>query len=76
MADAFCNPPYYNEDEIWKERWQIVYDAAGLDMDFCLSEDGVTFYFGQYEVASYAEGFPAVTIPYGQLDLKIDLSGQ
>ena len=45
-------------------------------MDFCLSEDGVTFYFGQYEVASYAEGFPAVTIPYGQLDLKIDLSGQ
>lgn len=76
VADAFCNPPYYNEDEIWKERWQIVYDAAGLDMDFCLSEDGVTFYFGQYEVASYAEGFPAVTIPYGQLDLKIDLSGQ
>ena len=76
MADAFCTPPYYNEDEIWKERWQTVYDAAGLDMDFLLTGDGITFYFGQYEVASYAEGFPSVTIPFEQLEMKIDLSAQ
>ena len=76
VADAFCTPPYYNEDEIWKERWQTVYDAAGLDMDFLLTGDGITFYFGQYEVASYAEGFPSVTIPFEQLEMKIDLSAQ
>ena len=74
VADAFCDPPYYNEDEIWKERRQAVYDAAGPDMAFGLSEEGVTFYFGQYEVASYAEGFPAVTIPFDRLKLKIDLN--
>ena len=26
-----------------------------------------------YEIAPYAEGFPEVTIPYGDLDMKIEI---
>lgn len=73
VADAFCNPPYCGGYEDWASRREDVYAAAGLDMLFHLSGDGITFYFTPYEVASYAEGFPEMTIPYGKLHMKITL---
>jgi len=41
---------------------------------FYLSETGVVFYYAPYEIASYAEGFPEVTIPYSELEMRIELS--
>lgn len=71
VADAFCKPPYCGGYEDWAVRWQDVYDAAGPDMLFHLSKEGITFYFTPYEVASYAEGFPEMTVPYDRLNMKI-----
>ena len=42
--------------------------------DYYLTNEGLVYYFGIYEVASYAEGFPEVLIPYDELKWKIDLS--
>ena len=42
--------------------------------DYYLTEKGLVYYFGAYEVASYAEGMPEVLIPYDELEWKIDLS--
>ncbi len=71
VADAFCNPPYHEGLEDWANRRESVYQAAGMNMLFYLSEDGITFYFTPYEVGSYAEGFPAMTVPYSALKMKI-----
>lgn len=71
VADAFCKPPYCGGYGDWAARWQDVYEAAGPDMLFHLSKEGITFYFTPYEVASYAEGFPEMTVPYDRLNMKI-----
>ena len=42
--------------------------------DYYLTDEGLVYYFGAYEVASYAEGMPEVLIPYDELKWKIDLS--
>jgi len=41
---------------------------------YYLTEEGLVYYFGVYEVAGYAEGMPEVLIPYDELKWKIDLS--
>lgn len=51
-----------------------VADGISYESPFYLSETGVVFYYAPYEIASYAEGFPEVTIPYSELEMKIALS--
>ena len=51
-----------------------VADGISYESPFYLSETGVVFYYAPYEIASYAEGFPEVTIPYNELEMKIALS--
>ena len=36
--------------------------------------DTAPVYYAPYEIASYAEGFPEVTIPYSELEMRIELS--
>lgn len=50
-----------------------VADGVSYESPFYLSETGVVFYYAPYEIASYAEGFPEVTIPYSELDMRITL---
>ena len=49
-------------------------DGISYESPFYLSETGVVFYYAPYEIASYAEGFPEVTIPYSELEMRIELS--
>ena len=51
-----------------------VADGISYESPFYLSKTGVVFYYAPYEIASYAEGFPEVTIPYSELEMRIELS--
>lgn len=50
-----------------------VADDVSYDSKFYLTPEGLVFYYTPYEIAPYAEGFPEVTIPYGDLDMKIEI---
>ena len=65
----------------WEKELEYISENAGFleghhlkAGDYYLTEEGLVYYFGIYEVASYAEGFPEVLIPYDELKWKIDLS--
>lgn len=57
-----------------KDLEHTVADGISYESPFYLSETGVVFYYAPYEIASYAEGFPEVTIPYSELEMRIELS--
>lgn len=40
---------------------------------YYLTQEGFVYFFGAYEVASYAQGMPSVLIPFEELTWKIDL---
>lgn len=50
-----------------------VSDGLSYESPFYLSREGVVFYYEPYVIAPYSEGFPEVTIPYGDLELRIPL---
>ena len=52
---------------------KTVAEGVSYDSPFYITEQGMVFFYTPYEIASYAAGFPEVTIPYEQLDLKIDI---
>ena len=71
----------HDGDEIWE--WGLEYISENVGFledhhlkagDYYLTDEGLVYYFGAYEVASYAEGMPEVLIPYNELKWKIDLS--
>ena len=73
----------YKKDEIQEGNFGFRYISrnAGFMEDhhlkagaYYLTEEGLVYYFGAYEVASYAEGMPEVLIPYNELKWKIDIS--
>lgn len=71
----------HDGDEIWEWGLEYISENAGFLEDhhlkagaYYLTEEGLVYYFGAYEVASYAEGMPEVLIPYNELKWKIDLS--
>ena len=50
-----------------------VSDDVSYESPFFITEAGIAFYYDPYVIASYAEGFPQVVIPYEELELKIAL---
>ena len=71
----------YGEYEVWQERLRDISEEVGFLEDhhlklgaYYLTDKGLVYYFGVYEVASYAEGMQEVFIPYEELEWKIDLS--
>lgn len=71
----------HDGDEIWEWGLEYISENAGFLEDhhlkagaYYLTEEGLVYYFGAYEVASYAEGMPEVLIPYNELKWKLDLS--
>ena len=67
----------YKKDEIPEGNFGFRYisrNAGFLEAGaYYLTEEGLVYYFGVYEVAGYAEGMPEVLIPYDELNWKIDL---
>ena len=71
----------HDGDEIWEWGLDYISENAGFLEDhhlkagaYYLTDEGLVYYFGVYEVASYAEGTPSVLIPYDELEWKMDLS--
>ena len=62
-----------NPEEFWEDALDIVRDEICFESDFYLTEDGIKFYFHPYDLSSYAAGFPEVTIPYDEFEMKISL---
>lgn len=62
-----------NPEEFWEDALDIVRDEICFESDFYLTEDGIKFYFHPYALSSYAAGFPEVTIPYDEFEMKISL---
>ena len=62
-----------NPEEFWEDALDIVRDEICFESDFYLTEDGIKFYFHPYALSSYAAGFPEVTIPYDECEMKISL---
>ena len=62
-----------NPEEFWEDALDIVRDEICFESDFYLTEDGIKFYFPPYALSSYAAGFPEVTIPYDEFEMKISL---
>lgn len=60
-------------ENFWDDAVDTVNETAGFESSFYLTEEGITFYYGPYDLACYAAGFQSVTIPYGEFDMKIEL---
>lgn len=50
-----------------------VEQSTSYDSRFYMAEDGLVFYYAPYSIAPYTAGFPEVTIPYKDLNIKINL---
>lgn len=58
----------------WEDAVQTAYEYTSYDASlWYLTDDGITFAFDPYLLAPYAMGFVEVTIPYSELELKLDL---
>lgn len=56
----------------WEDAPEYVAENTDFESLFYLTEEGIVFYFGPYELACYAAGFQQVTIPYSEFEMKID----
>lgn len=65
----------YNQDPdmFWDDAVDTVFEYTTLNSPFYLSDEGIVFYFGPYDLASYAAGFQEIVVPYSEFDLKIPL---
>lgn len=60
-------------DEFWPDAKETVHDSTTLDTtDFVLTDDGICFYRYPYDIAPYVGGFPEVTIPYSEFQMKLE----
>ena len=55
--------------------WVDLYDGIKPDQPFCLSDNSLNIYFRPYEIAPYAAGFPAFSIPFEEISDIIDTEG-
>ena len=73
VTEYFAEYINVNPEEFWEDALDIVRDEICFESDFYLTEDGIKFYFHPYALSSYAAGFPEVTIPYDEFEMKISL---
>ena len=60
-------------EAFWEDALDTVRENINFNSDFYLNENGITFYFSPYELASYAAGFQEVTVPFEEFEMKIPL---
>lgn len=57
----------------WDDAIDNVYEWTTMNSNYYLNKDGIVFYFGPYELASYAAGFQEVVVPYEEFELRIPM---
>ncbi len=60
-------------ENFWEDAVDVVYETTNFESDFYLTEQGIVFYYGPYDLACYAAGFQKVTIPYYEFNMQITL---
>lgn len=73
VTEYFAEYINENPEEFWEDALDVVRDEICFESDFYLTEDGIKFYFHPYALSYYAAGFPEVTIPYDEFEMKISL---
>ena len=59
-------------EDYWADAKETVHDTVSLETtDFVLTDEGICFYMYPYSIAAYVMGFPDVTIPYSEFNMKI-----
>ncbi len=65
VTAEFSRMYYEGETYYWEDAQQIVEDAAySFDMNYYITEKEIVIFFFPYELASYADGFVEIVIPY------------
>ncbi|MDR2150096.1 MAG: RsiV family protein [Spirochaetaceae bacterium] len=78
-AAANSNEPLAADENIadiylyWEDWWN---GHAGLPENFFLSAEGLGIYWNQYEIASYAVGGIALTLPYSTIEPLLSADGR
>lgn len=68
---------YYEElisqtpESYWEDSVEYIKEDTDYETDFYLTAEGIRFFREPYEIAAYASGFPEVTIPYSEFEMKI-----
>ena len=73
VTEYFAEYINENPEEFWEDALDVVRDEICFESDFYLTEDGIKFYFHPYALSYYAAGFPEVTIPYDEFEMKISI---
>ena len=61
------------EDLYWENATDTIHERLGYSFDdFYLTDKGLCLYFAPYELASYAEGYQMVIVPYEELGIPIE----
>ena len=60
-------------ENYWEGSVENVKEWTDMSTDFYLTEEGIRFYQTPYAISSYATGFPQVTIPYNEFEMKIPI---
>lgn len=72
-TEAFASLIKQDPSAYWEDALQIVENTTDFyTSGYYLSNDGVTFYYGPYDLAPYAAGFIEVTVPYDKIPLLKD----
>ena len=59
-------------EDFWADAKETVHDTISLETtDFVLTNDGICFYMNPYSIAAFVFGFPDVTVPYSEFQMKI-----
>ena len=58
---------YLQQDEYYEEDMLLFDEPIKPNNNFTLSKDGITYYFNPYEIAAYAYGLIAISVPAADL---------
>lgn len=64
------------EGYYWEDATSYVQESVNMESEFYLTDEGIVFFYGPYELACYAAGFQEVTVPYEEFDLRIILNNK
>jgi len=64
LLEKYDASVFYDEDTLSETLHDYVFDPSFGELTFTIENDGVSFWFGNYDLAPFAEGCQMVTIPF------------
>lgn len=73
VSEYFADYIAQSPEGFWNDAVDTVKRQTDMESNFFLKEDGICFYYGPYDISCYAAGMQAVTIPYSEFKMKIEV---